>query len=238
MVIAIDGPAASGKSSTGMAVARALGFVHVDSGALYRAVTRVALDVGTDWTALPAAFLLGEAEVRGLEFRPDDGSLVPFLDGEPAERVIRSEDVTAAVSAVSAVPDVRAWVNERLVAAAASGTPLVMDGRDIGTAVFPDAPVKVFLTATPEARARRRLAQVGGTPDPAAVAAEAARLAARDAADSRRAVAPLRQAEDAVVVDTTDLGFEEQVARIVALARHRLGIPGGGPGLAPSENAG
>jgi len=216
-VVAIDGPAASGKSSTAAAVARRLGLVHVDSGALYRGVTRVALDlagVGTD-----GAELLAGAEARGLGLRLKPHSVEVVLDGRPAEDRIRGPEVTAAVSAIAARPEVRDWVNRRLRALAGPGRVLVLDGRDIGTAVFPDAAVKVYLVASPEVRAGRRLRQRGDALDAAAVEDEAARIARRDAADSGRAVAPLKPAGDAVRLDTSELSFAEQVDRIVALVR-------------------
>lgn len=218
-VIAIDGPAASGKSSTAAAVARALGAFHLDSGALYRGLTRVALDLGT---RAPAR-ILAEAEGRRVELVLDGKEIVPHLDGRPAEPVIRSEEVTRAVSEIAALAPIRAWVNRRLRDAATADRLLVLDGRDIGTDVFPDARLKVFLTATPLARARRRLAQRGEAVDSDAVDREARALAARDALDSTRAIAPLRQAPDAIGLDTTDLEFGEQVARIVALARRAFG---------------
>jgi len=218
IVIAIDGPSASGKSSTAAAVARELGAQHLDSGAVYRALTALALE---QESVEPAA-LLRAADARGLELREAGGALVPFLAGRDAEPLLRSAAVNARVSEVSAWPQVRGWVNARLRQAAAEADVLVLDGRDIGTAVFPAAPVKVFLTATPAARARRRLLQRGETPDAAQLEREAARLAERDALDSARAVAPLRQAPDAVLLDTTALDFAAQVGEIVRLARGRL----------------
>jgi cytidylate kinase len=214
-VIAIDGPAASGKSSTAAAVARALGAFHLDSGALYRGLTRVALDGGTR----EVGTILAEAERRGLRLALDGKEIVPWLDGRPAEAVIRSAEVTGAVSEVAALGPIRAWVNQRLRDAATPDRLLVLDGRDIGTDVFADARLKVFLTATPVARARRRLAQRGDPIDDDALDREARALATRDALDSRRAIAPLRQAPDATLLDTTALEFAEQVARIVRLAR-------------------
>ena len=215
-VLAIDGPAASGKSSTAAAVARELGLLHVDSGALYRALALVGLEAGEtrDGEAIVQA-----AEARGLTLRPDGGTVEVLLDGRPAEDRIRSEAVTAAVSPVSAIPRVREWVNTRLRRLEEHGRGLVMDGRDIGTAVFPDAPCKVYLDARPDVRARRRLEQWGRSPAPDDVAAEASRIEARDRADRSRAVAPLRRADDAVVLDTSTLGFGQQVAAIVELAR-------------------
>lgn len=219
-VVAIDGPSASGKSSTAAAVARAVGAVHLDSGALYRGLTAVALDLADRST--PA--ILRAAQQRGLELRQVAGELVPFLDGRDAEPRIRTPEVTALVSEISAQAPLRDWVNARLRETARGTRPVVVDGRDIGTAVFPDAPVKVYLTASPEARARRRLIQRGEAPDPRRLAAEAARLSERDRLDSGREVAPLRRAEDAVLVDTTGLGFEEQVGAIVRLIRERLNL--------------
>lgn len=217
-VIAIDGPAASGKSSTAAAVARVLGAVHLDSGALYRGLTLVSLDLGrSDPEAVIAA-----AEARRLELRVDGGEIVPYLDDVPAESRIRTGQVTAGVSAVAAIPAVRDWVNARLRAAARDQLVLVLDGRDIGTVVFPEARAKIYLTATPEARARRRLLQRGDAADQAALARETAALIARDAADAARPVAPLRQALDATAVDTTQLSFDEQVEAIVRIARQRL----------------
>jgi len=218
LVIAIDGPAASGKTSTAAEVARRLGAIHLDSGALYRGLTRVAIDAVTRVPAEIAA----DAERRGLELRRDDDEIVPYLDAHPAEPVIRGRDVTATVSEIAAMPAIRQWVNQRLREAATWGRLAVLDGRDIGTDVFPDAAVKVFLTATPSARAHRRIRQRGQDPSGEAVEREAHALAARDAIDSTRSVAPLRQAADAVLIDTTALGFDEQVERIVALVRERI----------------
>jgi cytidylate kinase len=227
-IIAIDGPSASGKSSTARAVAEAIGFNHLDSGALYRAITAVAIDeaaaAGLDNPlALPAESVLRAAEDRGLMLQPDGAAFATYLDGEPAEMRLRSAVVTAHVSAVSAVPVVREWVNVRLRELARAGMGVVVDGRDIGTVVFPDADLKIFLTATPEARARRRLEQRGQAVDQAELARETERLAARDRADASRAVAPLRRADDARDLDTTHLTLEAQVDRIVGLARDVLG---------------
>ncbi len=214
-VVAIDGPAASGKSSTAAQVARELGAAHLDSGALYRALTLVALEADS----MQPGVILAAACRRKLTLVPLAGEILPYLDGRPAEDRIRSERVTGAVSAVSALAEVRAWATRLLRTAAEAGPPVVMDGRDIGTAVFPDAPLKVFLTATPEARARRRLLQRGEAATPERVAAEAELLAERDRKDAAREVAPLRRAADAVLVDSTDLTFEEQVGSVVRLAR-------------------
>src|ERR1044071_3530220 len=146
-VIAIDGPAASGKTTTAAAVARILRLTHLDSGAVYRGLTAVALEL-TDRS--PEA-IVRIAQARELVLREAGGELVPFLDGQDAEPRIRTKEVNAMVSDVSAMPAVRTWVNSRLREAVQSrgDRPVVLDGRDIGTEVFPDAPVKIFLTATP-----------------------------------------------------------------------------------------
>lgn len=230
-VIAIDGPSASGKSSTARAVAEALGFAHLDSGSLYRGVTLVALrqlarrdlEGGDPIGRLGPEAILRAAEDRGLMLQPDGAGFTAYLEGEPVDDEIRGADVTAHVSAVSAVPVIREWVNTRLRATVRAGRDVVVDGRDIGTVVFPDADLKIFLTASPEARAGRRITQRGAEVDPRRLEAEAAALAARDQADSSRAVAPLRRAADAIAVDTTALQFPEQVKAIVELARPIFG---------------
>jgi cytidylate kinase len=225
MVIAIDGPAASGKSSTAAAVARALGFAHLDSGALYRGVTLVAIrECGaTPGGSLDPDLILLRAEERGLSLHFDGRGFAVYLEGRPVDAEIRTPEVTALVSAVSALPKVREWVNGRLRALARAGQSLVVDGRDIGTVVFPDAALKVFLTASPGTRAARRLAQRGHAAPPDVLARETATLAARDSADSSRQVAPLRMAEDALPLDGTELSFEQQVDWIVHRARERMG---------------
>jgi cytidylate kinase len=226
-VIAIDGPAASGKSSTAHAVARTLGYAHLDSGALYRGVTLVAIrECGAGpGSALEANTVLRAAEERGLALHYDGTGYAVYLNGEPADDAIRTAPVTALVSAVSALPEVREWVNERLRGLTRAGQSVVVDGRDIGTVVFPDAGLKVFLTASPRTRAARRLAQRGQGDEEPLVERETAALAARDAADSARPVAPLRMAADALPLDGTTLTFEEQVGRIVELARQRFQLP-------------
>jgi cytidylate kinase len=227
-VVAIDGPAASGKSSTAALVAQRLGWAHLDSGALYRALTLAALDrlgeegrgIGDGWPAQRILGLADELPVRlvlvGQTFRPE-------VAGVDVEAEIRSDRVTARVSEVATLSAVREWVNDqqrRAVAAYPEG--VVVDGRDIGTVVFPDAPLKVFLTASPDERARRRLSQRGDRLDDDRVARESRALADRDRVDASRPVAPLRAADDAVVLDSTRMSLDEQVARVVALARERL----------------
>lgn len=223
-VLAIDGPSASGKSSTARAVAEALGFAHLDSGALYRALTLVALTegFGPPRKDFDANAIISAAERRGLMLQFDGTGFGVYLDGQPVDTAIRSPEVTANVSAVSALPELREWVNGRLRSLARAGQPLVVDGRDIGTVVFPEANLKVYLTASAQTRAARRLAQRGEPADSKTLARETELLVARDQADSGRSVAPLRMASDAVPLDGTDLSFEQQVAKIVDLANGRL----------------
>jgi cytidylate kinase len=230
-VVAIDGPAASGKSSTARAVAEALGFAHLDSGSLYRGVTLVGLREaarrgrpGEDpLNVVGPEAILRAAEDRGLMLQPDGAGFAAYLEGEPVDGEIRGREVTAHVSAVSAVPAIREWINSRLRAMVRAGRDVVVDGRDIGTVVFPDAELKVFLTASPEARAGRRITQRGEAVDGGGLEAEAAALAARDQADTSRTVAPLKAAPDAVPLDTTAMTFAEQVRFIVELARPMFG---------------
>jgi cytidylate kinase len=215
-VVAIDGPAASGKSSTAEWVARELGFWHVDSGALYRAATAAVLRTGVspeEWTpssVLDAARIVTLAE-KGI-------SMVPQLEAAFAEDEIRSPLVNANVPRVARMPEVRAWVNEQ-VRTVARDRNIVVDGRDIGSAVFPGAAVKIYLEADPWERARRRLVQrLKNRPTDDEIAAETERLVRRDDADT----AQLVKAPDAIEINTTHLMQSEQVTRIVALARAAL----------------
>lgn len=219
-VIAIDGPAASGKSSTAQWVARRLGYFHVDSGSLYRAATAVRLMAGgapESWTE-PEVL---EAASR-ISLAPSEGTFVPLIDGENADVMLRGLEVTQNVSAVARMAGVRLWVNAQVRGTSKSQN-VVVDGRDIGTVVFPDASLKVFLVADPWERARRRLVQrLGRQPHEAEIAAETDLLVHRDAKDATQTV----QASDAVLIDTTYLTQEDQVERIVALARAASQRPG------------
>lgn len=216
-VIAIDGPAASGKSSTAQWVATQLGIHHVDSGALYRALTAVALDANADpatWTAADA--LSGSARIT---MAPGERTFIALIDGVRDDDRLRATDVTSGVSAVARIAEARAWVTEQ-VRAAARTTAVVVDGRDIGTVVFPDATLKIFLVADSWERARRRLRQrLGRAPGDDEIAQETDLLVRRDAADQTQTV----QARDAILLDTTYLTQADQVARIVALARAAFG---------------
>ncbi|HTI64778.1 MAG TPA: (d)CMP kinase [Gemmatimonadaceae bacterium] len=212
-VIAIDGPAASGKSSTAQWVARRLGFHHVDSGALYRAATAAQLLRSRDVDHWTEAAVVEAA--RSVTFVARSGAFVPLLHDEPNESELRGADVTRAVSRVAAMPSVRKWVNEH-VRRTADSHDVVVDGRDIGTVVFPDADLKLFLIADPWERARRRLMQrLGRHPTDDEIAEETDHIVHRDARDATQTV----QANDAVLIDTTYLTQEDQVERIVALAK-------------------
>lgn len=213
LVIAIDGPAASGKSSTAQWVAQLLNVHHVDSGAFYRAITLLAFGTGIapeEWT--PEAVLV---LANRITWRLTERSVLPLIDGTVQDEAIRDALVTRQVSRVAQMVAVRHWVNEQ-VRAAGAATDVVVDGRDIGTVVFPTAALKVFLVADPWERARRRLIQrLGRRPNDAEIAAETEALEARDALDAAQS-APAR---DAITIDTTTVTQEAQVERIVALAK-------------------
>jgi len=207
-------------------VAERLGWAHLDSGALYRALTLAALDnigdggqgTGEGWSGPRIVAVAQQLPVRlvlsGAVFRPE-------VAGVDVGEAIRSERVTRYVSSVAAIPEIRTWVNAQQKRAVEGGgvRGVVVDGRDIGTVVFPEAPLKIFLTATPDERARRRLSQRGEAVDGELVRRESQALADRDTADSNRPIAPLKPASDAVLLDTTALTLEQQVARVVELAR-------------------
>jgi cytidylate kinase len=213
MVIAIDGPAASGKSSTAQWVAEELGYLHVDSGSLYRALTAALLRHGAPPERWSATVML--AQTSRVALRAEQTSFSATIDGVPAEEELRGGLVTEHVSQVARVPEVRRWVNEQ-VRQAAELHDVVVDGRDMGTAVFPDAPLKIFLVADSWERARRRLTQrLGRRPSDEEIAGETDVIVQRDSKDATQTV----QAKDAVLLDTTYLTQAEQVERIVALAR-------------------
>ncbi len=217
ITIAIDGPAASGKSTTAARVARALGYSHLNSGLLYRAITWAAVEEG--WPSGGSGFDRCLAELD-IELERVGASYRVLVSGvDPGVNLVFPK-TSARVSEVSARPAVRDRVVALLRAEGGRGS-VVCDGRDIGTVVFPGAELKVFLVASAEERGRRRLLDHGIEPTEEAVRLEAGRLTARDTADSSRPLAPLREASDAIRVDTTDMSAVLVVRRIVSLARDR-----------------
>lgn len=219
LVIAIDGPAASGKSSTAKWVARELGLLHVDSGSLYRAAAAAALRAEPNVAKWTEASVLTAAQP--IHLVPGETTFHPYIGDEDLENDLRGKAVTANVSFVAQMQGVRAWVNEQ-VQSAAEGQAVVVDGRDMGTAVFPKARVKIFLVADSWERARRRLVQrLQRAPGDEEIAAEVEALIQRDVKDE----AQTKRAADAILIDTTALTQEEQVERIVAMAKQAMKGP-------------
>lgn len=212
-VIAIDGPGGAGKTTVSKAVADRLGLNHLDTGAYYRAATLVALQAGIDiagGSEAPAE-IIGAVDSARFEYR--SGSMM--VDGEDVSGAIRSEVVTASVSAVSAIPELRRRMVDHQRDWVAGRSGVVVEGRDIGTVVFPYAAVKIFLTARADVRAWRR---AGDQPTASSVEAVSADLARRDRLDSTRDLSPLMQAKDATVLDTSEMPFERVVGAIMELA--------------------
>jgi cytidylate kinase len=217
MIVAIDGPAGSGKSTVARGVARRLGFTYLDSGALYRAVTLAALEEGTDLDDGPALARLA-ADAR-IELRDRDDEYVRVtLDGRDVSEAIRAPEVTGESSRVAAHSEVRAALLAKQRALIAAGN-YVVEGRDIGTVVAPDAPIKAFLTADPAERAKRRAAELKRRGLEAEADDVRRAIDQRDLLDSTRSAAPLRTADDAVVIDTTGLDAAEVIDRVLELVK-------------------
>ena len=212
VVVAMDGPSGSGKSSTSRGVATRLGLRYLDTGAMFRAMTWWMLQHGIDVDDPEA--VAAKADAPLLISGTDPLAPTITVDGVDVAGPIRSQEVTAAVSAVSAVPEVRERLLREQRDIIGDGG-IVVEGRDIGTVVVPDAPVKVYLTADPEARAARRTAEMAGT----TVHATQADLIRRDKLDSGRATAPLQMADDAHHIDTTPFTLDEVIDQVVALVR-------------------
>ncbi len=217
--IAIDGPAASGKSTTARETARRLNYLYIDSGAMYRAVTLKALREGVPTDDEQAVAELAQ-QIR-LEFRQDDDDTVLYMDGQDVSREIRSPRIVQHINPVAANPLVRQILVARQRELGREGG-VVMDGRDITTVVFPDAELKIFMKASAEERARRRVAELTERGVKADFQQVLADIRQRDQADFSRAHGPLRQAPDAVVIDTTRLTIEEQVEQIYRLALQKI----------------
>jgi cytidylate kinase len=216
MIVTIDGPAGSGKSTASRALAARLGFAFLDTGAMYRAVALAALRAGADWSDDSA--LSHIVQRLRLEMRPD-GTVV--LDGEDISAEIRTPAVSTGSSVVAASAAVRPRLAE-LQRQIAAGRQIVCEGRDQGTAVFPDAGCKFFLLADPEERLRRRARELEAKGQPADLDELRRQQAERDERDSKRALAPLRPASDAVLVDSTRMTIDEVVALMEAEVRRRM----------------
>ncbi|QNJ91001.1 (d)CMP kinase [Mycolicibacterium fluoranthenivorans] len=221
LTVALDGPAGTGKSSVSRGLAHALGARYLNTGAMYRIVTLAVLRAGVDLSDTDRVAEVADEVDLAVGYDPDFDTA--FLAGEDVSREIRGDEVTAAVSAVSAVPAVRARLVQLQRELAAGEGAVVVEGRDIGTVVLPDADVKIYLTASAEERARRRNAQniANGLPDDyEAVLADVVR---RDHLDSSRAVSPMRAAEDALIVDTSAMSESEVVTHLEDLVVQRAG---------------
>jgi cytidylate kinase len=219
LIIAIDGPAASGKSTTAQLLAKKLGYLYIDTGAMYRACALKAKKLGID--------INDEESIRNLldfidiRIENDNSKNRILLDGEDVSEDIRADDISSLASAISAIPAVRYKMVELQRKMGEKGS-VILDGRDIGTFVFPDAEVKFFLTASPEIRAKRRwleLQQKGIDKDFSEVLAD---LVKRDNNDSQRALAPLKKAEDAIEIDTSNMTIEEQTETLYKIILSRL----------------
>lgn len=210
--VAIDGPAGAGKSTIAKAVAARYGFIYVDTGAIYRTVGLAARRAGAD----PHDAAAVTALLRGLDIRFDygpDGAQRMFLNGEDVSAAIRTPEISMYASAVSAIPAVRSFLLD-MQRDTARRHSVVMDGRDIGTVVLPDADLKIFLTASLQARAKRRLTELAAKGDASTLADVTADMARRDEQDASRAAAPLKAAKDAVLLDTSDMTLDESIQAV------------------------
>lgn len=218
-VIAIDGPAGAGKSTMAAHLARRFGFLNLETGAMYRALALKAIDNDLGFDDEPALVELAERTRIGLEPQLEGNRVM--LDGVDVSRRVREADVTAAASKVSVHPRLREWmVNEQRAMGARGG--VVMEGRDIGTVVFPDAEVKIFLDAAPEVRGNRRYRQGGQAVAAKPEAAVIAEMKERDARDRNRAESPLRPAADAVILDSTAMTLDQVLAEAEAIVREHI----------------
>jgi cytidylate kinase len=221
LVVAVDGPAGTGKSSVSRGLARSLEARYLDTGAMYRIVTLAVLRAGVSLDDVDAIAATAASAELAVGYDPDEDR--SYLAGEDVSAEIRGGEVTKAVSAVSAVPAVRARLVQLQRELAAGQGSVVVEGRDIGTVVLPNADVKIFLTASAEERARRRHDQNVASGLPSDYEAVLADVKRRDHLDSTRAVSPLRAADDALVVDTSDMTEPQVVAHLLELVKQRAG---------------
>lgn len=219
MKIAIDGPAGVGKSATAKAIAKEMNFIYVDTGALYRGIGLYAIRKGKNPASIEEVVPL-LAEIK-IEMRHEEGEQHIFLNGEDVSDKIRTESVSAAASAVSAIPAVRDFLFD-MQRDIAEKNDVVMDGRDIGTVVLPDAQLKIFLTAKPEVRAERRMKQLAEKGIETPFDDVLADVIQRDYNDTNRDFRPLRLADDGILFDNSELNFEETVEKIISLAKERM----------------
>lgn len=217
IVVAIDGPAGAGKSTIAKLAAEKLGYAYIDTGAMYRSVAWKFLQTGQPFDE---DFISGLSKTMLIDFKPEAKINRVFVDGTEVTDAIRTPEVTAIVSRVAAIGAVReAMVDQQRRMGEAGG--VLMDGRDIGTVVFPNAQLKIFLTASVEERARRRYAEMVAKGQQVDLQQLQADIAERDKQDSERAISPLRQAEDALLLDTSDMGISEVTDRILQLVQER-----------------
>ena len=215
--MAIDGPAGAGKSTIAKLAAEKLGYAYIDTGAMYRSVAWKFLQTGK---AFDEDFISGLSKTMLIDFKPEAKINRVFVDGTEVTDAIRTPKVTAIVSRVAAIGAVReAMVDQQRRMGEAGG--VLMDGRDIGTVVFPNAQLKIFLTASVEERARRRYAEMVAKGQQVDLQQLQADIAERDKQDSERAISPLRQAEDALLLDTSDMGISEVTEKILQLVQER-----------------
>lgn len=208
MIVVIDGPAGSGKSSTARAVADRLGIEYLDSGALYRAVTIVYLEAGKDSETF---FKLLDKQTISFDYA--DKIFHVFVDSRDVTKQLRSEKVSNLVSQVASMPEVRSYINNLMRTAVEDGN-YIAEGRDLGTVVFPDADLKFYMSADVDERARRRFEELQEQESPITLEEVRRNILMRDRKDSQRKADPLRKAEDAIEINTTDLTFEQQVNKI------------------------
>ena len=220
--IAIDGPGGAGKSTVARAVAKQLGFIYVDTGAIYRAIGLKFVRTGKSFTNENIISVLPGTE---LSLTHIDGEQHIIIDGEDVSSFFRTQEISSAASKVSAVPEVRAFLLD-LQRNIARKNNVIMDGRDVGTVILPNAEVKIFLTANVEVRARRRHRELmaKGLETPDTFERVLKEVAERDKADSERATAPLKPAEDAVLVDTSDMDFEQSVQTVINIIRRKVNV--------------